>query len=524
MFTELIVKDFRILKDKTFQLGKYITMFAGGNATGKSTVLALLANSSELKKDVGKTYNDKLFRADFSEILKGSIEYDESKSNRAKLIWSDGKETMEKTFRTAWQDNKKRFRVIPQGKDENDEKVTAQKFSFPVLYLGLSRLYPLGETTDEQIKNEIQDFKNEQDRNWFIENHNKILSLRDNIKEITNINIASAKKNTSGITADNYDWKTNSSGQDNLSQILFAVLSFKNLKREQGDDFRGGLLIIDEIEASLHPISQKRIINFLVQEAKNTGFQVVFTTHSLTIIEAFTQKTRSDDGNIISHYFEIANRRLKIRKNATFEEMKKDLLFSLYSNSKEPSQKIIIYTEDDEARWFLKKLLSGYLNRINILNISIGCSCLIDLMNVEPAFANYLVIFDGDLADKDVKRIKKNKNNFLLLPVTNGKFRPEKVIREFLMSNFANIYYEEQNKKIPEVKREYFVENDVSDDGSKNERERYKEWFNQHKKLFDDSKIFDYWKKENEELVNSFRENFRKKFDHIANKCNIPKF
>jgi len=520
MFTELIVKDFRILKDQTFQLGKYITMLAGWNATGKSTVLALLANSSELKQDAGKTYNNKLFRADFSEILKGSIEYDESKSNRAELKWSNGKETMERTIRTTWQDKKKRFRVIPYEKDENGKKITDQKFPFPVLYLGLSRLYPLGETTDEQIKDEIQDFKNDQDRNWFIENHKKILSLSDNIKEITNINIASAKKNTSGITADNYDWKTNSSGQDNLSQILFAILSFKNLKREQSDDFKGGLLIIDEIEASLHPIAQERIINFLVKEAKSTGFQVVFTTHSLTIIKAFAQKTQSDDGNIVSHYFMKTNDQLEIRKNVKFEEMEDELLVLPYS--KETPQKITVYTEDEEARWFLRKLLSGYLNRINILNISIGCSCLIDLMNVEPAFANHLVIFDGDLTDKNMKRIKKN--NYLLLPAPNGKDSPEKVIHEFLMSysNSANTYYDEQHKKIPKVKREYFRDKDVSDGNSK-DRERYKEWFNQHKKLFDDSKIFDYWKKENEKLVDSFREDFRKIFDHIASKCNIPK-
>jgi AAA15 family ATPase/GTPase len=521
MFTELKINDFRALKDKTFQLGKYITMLAGWNATGKSTLLALLANSSELKPEEGKTYNDKLFRADFSEILKGSFEYDETKSNRAKLVWSDNGNDITKSFRTTWQNNKTRFRVIPQGKDDIEDKTTAQKFPFPVLYLGLSRIYPLGETSDKQIQSKKQVFKNKQDENWFINEHRRILSINDNIKEITNINITSAKKNTSCINADNYDWKANSSGQDNLSQILFAVLSFKNLQQEKGTDFKGGLLIIDEIEASLHPKAQEKVIDFLIKEAKDTKFQVVFTTHSLTIIEKFTQKVRSDDGNIVSYYFTKVNNQLKISKNAKFEEMKDDLLISLYSEK--ALQKIIVYTEDNEARWFLKKLVKGWTRRIQILNINISCQSLIDLMNVEPAFANNLIVFDGDLSEDSHKRIKKNRNNYISLPVKNeAKQSPEKVLHEFLFSKDANSYYEEQQIKIKQVKKEYFKEHDIEKDGKTKEREVYKKWFKKHNSLFDKSKIFIYWQKENQDLVEQFRDAFKIKFNHIARKCNIP--
>ena len=69
MFKKLIVHDFRILKNVEFELGRYATMLSGWNATGKSTVLALLANGTELKSKYAKTYNDGTFRAEFSEIL-----------------------------------------------------------------------------------------------------------------------------------------------------------------------------------------------------------------------------------------------------------------------------------------------------------------------------------------------------------------------------------------------------------------------------------------------------------------------
>lgn len=523
MFTELKVNDFRALKDKTFQLGKYITMLAGWNATGKSTLLALLANSSELKQEEGKTYNDRQFRADFSEILKGSKAYDKSESNKLEVVWNDGNQCITKSFRTGWQKKKKdsddeRFRVIPKDKDTGTE----EKFPFPVIYLGLSRLYPLGETEDTQFKSQNQSFKNDEDKAWFIEAHKKLLSLSEDITDITNIDFKGTKKNTSGITATSYDWKTNSSGQDNLSQILFAVLSFKNLKSEKGNAFKGGLLIIDEIEASLHPKAQEKIVEFLTKEARETGFQVIFTTHSLTIIEQFSRKTQNANDNVVSYYFTKANGQLEILKNAKFEDMKDDLMAALYED--DVPERIIVYTEDDEARWFLKKLLTGWLRKIQILNINISCQALIDLMNVEPTFIKRLVVFDGDLKATDTRRIKNNKSNYILLPVkNNAKQNPEKVIREFLFSNAADTYYQEQHALIPRLKREYFVENDVEPEGAKAERERYKEWFNKHKKLFDKSKIFSYWQKENQDLVNSFRADFKTKFNHIADKYNIPK-
>jgi len=525
MFSELKVNDFRALKNKTFQLGKYITMLAGWNATGKSTLLALLANSSELKIEDGKTYNGKQFKADFSEILKGSIKHDESKSNRAELIWSDNGENITKTFRTTWQNNKNRFRVIPQEKDENSKTTNAKKFSFPVLYLGLSRLYPLGETKNKQIRFKEQFFKNDQDKTWFIDVYKRILSSSDDIKEITNIDISLANKNTSCISADNYDWKANSSGQDNLSQILFAVLSFRNLKREKEGNFKGGFLIIDELEASLHPKAQEHMVEFLIKEARDIGFQVVFTTHSLTIIKKFTQKTQNNnDGNIVSHYFTMANGQIKISKNAKYEDMEDDLMVKLYE--KDTPKKIIVYTEDNEARWFLKKIINNkWLRRIHLLKVKIGCQSLIDLMNAEPAFANYLTIFDGDLKATDIRRIKKNTENYILLPTKNTvKQSPEKVLHEFLFSKDADTYYQDQHKLITKVKKEYFRENDVeSPEGTKTERDRYKEWFKKHKPLFEKSKIRDYWKKANRDSVKLFENEFKAKFNHIADKCNIPR-
>ena len=53
------------------------------------------------------------------------------------------------------------------------------------------------------------------------------------------------------------------------------------------------IVLIDEIENSLHPAFQHRIVNGLKQLQKETPFQLIVTSHSLTILEAFgTQSAR----------------------------------------------------------------------------------------------------------------------------------------------------------------------------------------------------------------------------------------
>lgn len=69
MFVELQLDDFRIFKNQKIKLGKAITAIAGHNATGKSTILGILGNSSELKSKYGTTITDKQFKTEFSELL-----------------------------------------------------------------------------------------------------------------------------------------------------------------------------------------------------------------------------------------------------------------------------------------------------------------------------------------------------------------------------------------------------------------------------------------------------------------------
>ncbi len=265
-----MISDF--FQNQTIILGKYITILAGRNSTGKSTILGLLANRSEIKKNQGTTYNGKQFRAEFGEIFKGSNMFDKSQSNRVEITLTDeeGNEIDYRKFRTAWQNGNERFRIIPR-KDLDYGKITEAKFEIPVLYIGLSLLFPIGESADNSIKSANIKFDKNEDKEWFITQYQDIISVYDEITNITGLTIGETdKKNGIGINTKHYDYLTNSAGQDNLGQLLMALLSFHKLSKIRTDNWNGGLLLIDEIDATLHPSAQKKINKSINTNSKKT--------------------------------------------------------------------------------------------------------------------------------------------------------------------------------------------------------------------------------------------------------------
>lgn len=410
MYKLLKLNDFRQFKNMNILLGKNITVLAGRNSTGKSTILGVLANSGELKKKDGTTYSNRRFRAEFSEIFHGSKKYDASGSDRIQIDIVDENDNIidYRKFRTAWQNEKgkDRFRVIPI-KFLDGGKKTEAKMQIPVSYLGLSRLFPIGEANEEKIvKNKIN-FMDDKQKNWFIEQYKQILSLYDTVTDISNYSIGETdKKKGVGIETDKYDYLTNSSGQDNLGQILMAILSFKRLKLQR-EDWTGGLLLIDEIDATLHPAAQKRLIDLLIKEAKINNIQVVVTTHSSDLLKHICNKTvhnsDSKNNNVELYYFTNGNRHLEMRRNPEYSTIENDLLVeSMLQNA----NKVKIYSEDAENRWFIKKLVPEYLPYVDMLDVKIGCDQLLSLYTGDVSyFGNVLIVLDGDVADKDLQTI-----------------------------------------------------------------------------------------------------------------------
>ena len=556
MYKKIKINDFRLFHNQTILLGKYLTVLSGRNSTGKSTILGMIANSGELKKKDGITYSSRQFRAEFSELFKGSHKYDSTGADKFTITLSDenGNETDYRSFRTAWQtkdshrkkpqepeggadqpksetkipsrekkEDEERFRVIPFKKLE-DGKKTEAKFNYPVLYLGLSRLFPIGESQDGSISTKGIVFKSDEHKEWFVNKYTTILSMQSELKEITNYSIAETdKKSGIGVSTDQYDYLTNSSGQDNLGQILLALLSFKKLKEEKGNQWNGGILLIDEIDATLHPAAQNKLIKLFLQEARENGIQIVVTTHSLSFLRNICDRTtynshdESVNNNIELYYLTNANRHLEIKRNTPFTEIESDLMVNSIVQS---SNKIKLYSEDAEARWFLSKIVSDYLPYVDVLDITIGCTELINLYKADlQYFGNALLVFDGDVTEAQLNKVpeqtRRNLGNVLMLP---GGKRPEQVIYDYLLSLGPDHDFWTGRARSLGFTWDYFNEHGpLSDDyRQETEREKYKKWFVAHQQYFDTARLMDYWMRDQPDLVADFRDRFKASHNHVA--------
>lgn len=534
MFLELHLDEFRIFQSQKINIGETITAIAGHNATGKSTILGILGNSSELKTKFGKTITDKQFKTEFSELFKGSKIHDKASGNIGKIIYQHPniEKSIDVNLRVTWQkwypdsEDKNRFRILNNWIDFETDMRTAKKLPIPSFYLGLSRLYPIGEDSQEII--EEKEFKSklsESDFDWLIKNYKYILSINDDISSISNYEIN--RKRSGGINTRDYDFLSNSAGQDNLMQILYLLLSFIKLYgsyETNSVQWLGGLLLIDEIDATLHPAAQIRLIDLIHRTCKQFHFQAIFTTHSLQILEyLYKLQQKSKDINI--EYFTTANSLLQIVHNPSYEAMENDMLISNYYLTG-TKRKITIYSEDEEARWMIKKLLSPYKDTFDLIDIKLGGESLMALLyNDSDYFKNVLFILDGDkdLSSTKYKGLPKTFNNVHFLPGTEG---PEALIYKYLTSlphthdiladNFdkglsLRAFMEMNPLELP--KYQQFKKN----------RDKYKNWFKDNLTMLEDIRVMEHWIKDNIEEYELFVKNFIIKYNVVASRTKIPR-
>lgn len=308
-----------------------------------------------------------------------------------------------------------------------------------------------------------------------------------------------------------------------MGQILLALLSFKKLKEEKGNQWNGGILLIDEIDATLHPAAQNKLIKLFLQEARENGIQIVVTTHSLSFLRNICDRTtynshdESVNNNIELYYLTNANRHLEIKRNTPFTEIESDLMVNSIVQS---SNKIKLYSEDAEARWFLSKIVSDYLPYVDVLDITIGCTELINLYKADlQYFGNALLVFDGDVTEAQLNKVpeqtRRNLGNVLMLP---GGKRPEQVIYDYLLSLGPDHDFWTGSARSLGFTWDYFNEHGpLSDDyRQETEREKYKKWFVAHQQYFDTARLMDYWMRDQPDLMADFRDRFKASHNHVA--------
>ncbi|AKG04191.1 hypothetical protein AAV35_004950 [Salimicrobium jeotgali] len=546
--TKLKIHEFRKFKNNEVKFGKKLTCISGHNAVGKSTILGILANSSELNKKTGTTINGGAFRADLKEIMKFSEEFDPSGSQKCTLEFTDLPNITQEpylesiSFRATWQkkgkENNKRYRLLPM---PTEERHTVRKYKFPTLYLGMSRLYPIGEVDDKNVNPDRIKSLTDEEKNFVHDNHKWILANNDSYKSSHSVNLKNTKKTGFGIETEQYDALSNSAGQDNLGQILLSLLSFKRLKKNMGEDWVGGLLLIDEVDATLHPIAQNRLFDFLSDFSKTYDIQIIFTTHSLSLLEHI-------DKNIdqINHYHESENRPLKsielnylstdhgsmkVHTDLNVQDIKSDLLNTYSFNKK---NEIKIYSEDNEARWFFDELI-GYCkqknfikfssNKLEHVSVSLGKNQLLKLLRGDfNYFSKNLTLLDGDVEDDDIRKelrgVVTNYSpsdgktyNIIKLP---GGESPEKLLWDYALDLPEGHPFYADNPKGISFKKTSFIDNGPNSANytSKHQRENFKEWFKDHE--LEMNQLIWFWLDDHQETVVSFLREFKFAHDFVA--------
>ena len=502
------IKKFRGFENIEFKVGENLTAIAGQNGTQKTTLLGILTQAFTITDDSNPIKQEKPltggnFKSAFSEKFKLSENRDIVGSHE----WSLYMDNIEEPFTIT---------SIVRDKSSNKirfwRKGTKAKGSgyiqLPVIFLSLKRLIPLGE--DENINVRSINLTKEE-VSFLNKYHKKILLLQDNIKK-TNY-LESKIKNTIGVNTDNYDWKQNSAGQDNIGKILLAILSFQRLKNKYPVHYNGGILAIDEIEATFYPAAQEKLVEFLSEFSGKLNLQIFFTTHSLDILKKLD--TKHNKNKII--FFKKIDNKFFPHDNYTYQDIKQ--ILRVISTDKAQTQKITVYCEDDEGRVFAKQLLGQKITKnLDFNSLNLGGQSYITLVKHKFEYFNFpncIILLDGD-----VNNIPKKFKHIINLP---GDKSPERLIADYLNSlsdtdNFWASIGEHYTKQV--CFRNYTYEEIFED------RKKAKEWFNEQKKQFwgrNASKVLNPWIQENKETVEKFKGNFITQFNLIADKTGITK-
>lgn len=493
--SELVITKFRHLNDIDITLGDRLTAIAGQNGTGKSTILGLLGHVCREKTSF-KTFDNKRFATEYSEIFKFSFpEYDKPKEHIYEVSFTDGTSTQVVSYARKERNKPESLRLrIGESTKEGG------KIDFPVIFLGLKRLHPLAQ---ERKVNSSAHHLSDDELEYFKNAHNSILLLQD---EITSEEVKSNNKHFIAAKSENYDAIGNSAGQDNIGQIITAIISFQRLKAELGDNYRGGILLIDELDATLFPAAQRKVIEFLFRASAKLDLQVVFTTHSIEILEILLTTKYKYHSEVC--YFHKAEGPVKKADKSYLPTIIADLKAEVLIE-KIKDTKIEVYLEDREAEQLLKTLLSPeYNKRIKTIPASLGADELLRLANRRiPAFNNSIIVLDGD---KTLSLKKPRPSNVIILP---GLDSPEKIMFNYLQSlDSSHSFWGGLGGYTKQI---CFRDlNAISD------RDQMKKWWRDQIPFWgiNGRTLFNYWKAENTKEVERFNIDFNKRLQKAYKK------
>ena len=533
------IEQYRKLKNLKIDFDQKVNAISGTNGTCKTSLLHLFSNSFQAvtkKCDWVKEDNclkvlnavNSITNPKVESLTRGDKKYNDPAYGVKGILFSVDYYTREPlSFRRHNSSIITRYAVKPKYQVGSHDTLPY----CPVVYLGLSRLFPFGEYQDDE---KIKSINNKLPEKY----KEEIAAL---YKSFTNYSIEYKNPQKMGDVKvrtefsseiEGIDSNTISAGEDNLTIILTALVSLKyyyesiNTRNEIES-----VLLIDELDATLHPAFQIKLLKLFKEYAEQYKIQIVFTTHSMSLIESLLEYKC----NVIYLLDNITD--VIVMDTPDIYKIKMHL-HSLTQDDIYVDKVIPLFTEDDEARTLLKMLFE-YFNEIHneefrgvekffhFVYANIGAEVLSSIFTdskLTRITMRSLCVLDGDHSSDMT-------NCILALPGGNC---PEKVLlsyaQELYDSNdsfwtqtaiinkgFSKMYYLSNIKNVVEAfNNEYDRDkaNGISTKGRK--REFYKKLFNDNKTFFE--YLYKHWlhNPSNISEIEKFYQNFRSLFKRIA--------
>lgn len=514
------IENFRTLKNRVLTLGKNLTIISGKNGTMKTTLMGLIAHP--FTSDSVDCFGNQL-KTPLSEVFRLSLKYDDDYNYNILLTSKKNEKIKEKV---TIDERGGRHRIVVSGHEKGDGN-----FIFNTSFLSLSRLRPIIETKAEEQKNielnaeEKEDLKKFYGYIFLQTDKNDYIAVSDNNKKKT--------FGPSGASA-TYDFNSISSGEDNLGSIFNTLLSFQRTRKT-------GLICIDEIESSLHPSAQVNLISYLNKWSKQHNIQIVFTTHSLHIIQYLylNMKEELEKHNIMINFISFSHsgsdKNYEIIKNPDYALAYKELTLK---SPQEVSQqyKTTVYCEDDVAKHMLRSILGTKICKFIEIQHNLDESdnpgtakkTLISMCKNIPTIlykTKAFVVLDGDVPDQEVVRIR-DKKLFMRLPEPDLYPLEKRIIIYLLQLEAKDPLFEKIDKLQDSIKNELVQECRINPPDISTVRladtKSCKAWAQLDKKLFN-ACVTAYCKSLDETIINNFKKEFVERLNSSNIKLGLPK-
>ena len=507
---QIRIKRFRGCRDVIIDFKKPVNAIIGKNGTMKTTILGMIAHPFSLKtgpmsKETPLT-GGKVFNSPLTEKFKFSEEFDVPGQHEWSLKLN--KTVYPKEIYTCLSERRKdngRLRFwSTEGREKNMNYIQC-----PVIYLSMKRLLPIGEEKGLKVeKTKLTD----EETDIYSKIHNKILISTEEIQKVQDIDSSNNNKHTLGPKTPTTDAWTISAGQDNIGRIVLAVLSMKRLKDKYPDDYKGGIICIDEVESTLYPAAQEKLIEFMHYSAQKYKLQFFFTTHSMTVVNYLKTGKYSKRNSIT--YLQKVGGRINAIDNPSLRDIENNL--NVEAGKKEVSTKIKVYCEDDVAivfcKSFLPRKISSKVEFVRGMDLSWTVYKTLYQHNV-PEFLNNIIILDGDIKNQvnGWKNYPKNKN----IGVLPTDYAPERMIYNMLFElNDDDDFWDNSLSGYSKDVCFRNYPNRLED------IDRIKNWFKEQKVHAGRgySKFLNEWKNRNEKEVIDFQKEFVRAYNYVASK------